>query len=142
MCAIVGSPTVRGVFSGKHPTKTLTVISGPPANVGMQPGLRVGQFLNIAFDMGAWEILGSLYNGCTLCIRGNTKQDWIALMKTVQVVIATPSILACHEPADYPTIQHVIVGGMCSSAVPNFIFMLFPGEPCPQGALSPSLLVY
>jgi len=92
------------------------VISGPPANVGMQPGLRVGQFLNIAFDMGAWEILGSLYNGCTLCIRGNTKQDWIALMKTVQVVIATPSILACHEPADYPTIQHVIVGG----------------EPCPQ----------
>ncbi|KAJ7669308.1 putative nonribosomal peptide synthetase [Mycena polygramma] len=92
------------------------VISGPPANVGMRPGLRVGQFLNIAFDMGAWEILGSLYNGCTLCIRGNTKQDWIALMKTVHVVIATPSILACHEPADYPTIQHVIVGG----------------EPCPQ----------
>ncbi|KAJ7033155.1 putative nonribosomal peptide synthetase [Mycena alexandri] len=92
------------------------VISGPPANVGMRPGLRVGQFLNIAFDMGAWEILGSLYNGCTLCIRGNTKLDWIALMKTVQVVIATPSILACHEPVDYPSIQHVIVGG----------------EPCPQ----------
>ncbi|KAJ7253697.1 hypothetical protein B0H12DRAFT_1116236 [Mycena haematopus] len=92
------------------------VISGSPANVGMRPGLRVGQFLNIAFDMGAWEILGSLYNGCTLCIRGNTKQDWIALMKTVHVVIATPSILACHEPADYPTIQNVIVGG----------------EPCPQ----------
>ncbi|KAF7348531.1 Nonribosomal peptide synthetase 12 [Mycena venus] len=84
------------------------VISGPPANVGMRPGLRVGQFLNIAFDMGAWEILGSLYNGCTLCIRGNTKRDWIALMKTVHVVIATPSILACHEPADYPTIQNVI----------------------------------
>jgi len=92
------------------------VISGAPANVGMRPGLRVGQFLNIAFDMGAWEILGSLYNGCTLCIRGNTKLDWIALMKTVHVVIATPSILACHEPADYPSIQNVIVGG----------------EPCPQ----------
>ncbi|KAJ7154742.1 putative nonribosomal peptide synthetase [Mycena filopes] len=88
------------------------VISGSPANVGMRPGLRVGQFLNIAFDMGAWEILGSLYNGCTLCIRGNTKQDWIALMKTVHVVIATPSILACHEPADYPSIQHVIVGAL------------------------------
>ncbi|KAJ7089261.1 putative nonribosomal peptide synthetase [Mycena belliarum] len=92
------------------------VISGPPANVGMRPGLRVGQFLNIAFDMGAWEILGSLYNGCTLCIRGNTKKDWIALMQTVHIVIATPSILACHEPEEYPSIRHVIVGG----------------EPCPQ----------
>ncbi|KAJ7484437.1 putative nonribosomal peptide synthetase [Mycena latifolia] len=92
------------------------VISGPPANVGMRPGLRVGQFLNIAFDMGAWEILGSLYNGCTLCIRGNTKKDWIALMQTVDIVIATPSILACHEPEDYPSIKNVIVGG----------------EPCPQ----------
>ncbi|KAJ7204821.1 putative nonribosomal peptide synthetase [Mycena pura] len=92
------------------------VISGPPADVGMKPGLRVGQFLNIAFDMGAWEILGSLYNGCTLCIRGNTKKDWTALMKTVDVVIATPSIMTCHDPADYPNIQNVIVGG----------------EPCPQ----------
>jgi len=94
------------------------VISGPPANVGMKPGLRVGQFLNIAFDMGAWEILGSLYNGCTLCIRGNTKKDWIALMKTVHIVIATPSILTCHEPSDYPNIQNVIVGGEpCSQAL-------------------------
>ncbi|KAJ6472862.1 putative nonribosomal peptide synthetase [Mycena vitilis] len=92
------------------------VLSGPLSKVGMRPGLRVGQFLNIAFDMGAWEILGSFYNGCTLCLRGNTKREWIALMKTVHVVIATPSILASHEPAEYPTIRHVIVGG----------------EPCPQ----------
>ncbi|KAJ6457019.1 putative nonribosomal peptide synthetase [Mycena vitilis] len=92
------------------------VLSGPLSSVGMQPGLRVGQFLNIAFDMGAWEILGSLYNGCTLCLRGNTKREWIALMKTVHIVIATPSILASHEPSDYPTIRNVIVGG----------------EPCPQ----------
>ncbi|KAJ7150988.1 putative nonribosomal peptide synthetase, partial [Mycena crocata] len=102
------------------------VISGPPANVGMRPGLRVGQFLNIAFDMGAWEILGALYNGCTLCIRGNTKKDWITVMKTVDIVIATPSILACHEPEDYRNIKHIIVGG----------------EPCPQGALSPSIMAY
>ncbi|KAJ7636963.1 putative nonribosomal peptide synthetase [Roridomyces roridus] len=91
------------------------VISGHPANVGMRPRMRVGQFLNLAFDMGAWECLGSLYNGCTLCLRGNTKKDWIAVMKTVDIVIATPSILACHEPEEY-NIKHVIVGG----------------EPCPQ----------
>jgi len=92
------------------------VISGSPGNVGMRPGLRVAQLLNIAFDMGAWEILGSLYNGCTLCLRGNRFKDWVALLRTVDVVIATPSILTCHDPVDYPNLKHVIVGG----------------EPCPQ----------
>ncbi|KAF9011777.1 hypothetical protein BDQ17DRAFT_1396862 [Cyathus striatus] len=81
------------------------VISGSPGNVGMRPGMRVAQLLNIAFDMGAWEVLGAMYNGCTLCLR-------------VEVVIATPSMLARHEPEDYPTIKHVIVGGEpCSQAL-------------------------
>lgn len=83
----------------------------------MEPGMRVAQLLNIAFDMGAWEILGSLYNGCTLCLRGNTSKEWVALLKTVHIVIATPSMLTQHEPENYPTIRNVIVGG----------------EPCPQG---------
>lgn len=95
------------------------MIGNAPANVGMRRGVRVAQLLNIAFDMGAWEILGSLYNGATLCIRGNTSKEWIALMKTVDIVIATPSILALHEPENYPGIKEVIVGG----------------EPCPQGEI-------
>ncbi|KIK59646.1 hypothetical protein GYMLUDRAFT_74094 [Collybiopsis luxurians FD-317 M1] len=99
----------------KHEGVT-NVISGPPANVGMRRGLRVAQLLNIAFDMGAWEILGSLYNGCTLCLRGNSFNDWVAVLKTVHIVISTPSILMRHNPEDYPNLQHVIVGG----------------EPCPQ----------
>src|SRR5882762_2849663 len=86
----------------------------------MRPGMRVGQLLNIAFDMGAWEILGSLYNGCTLCLRGNSKKEWIALMKTIHIVIATPSILVCHEPESYPNIKHVIVGGeVCTQGKSN-----------------------
>jgi hypothetical protein len=89
----------------------------------MRPGMRVAQLLNIAFDMGAWETLGSLYNGCTLCLRGNTSKEWAALLKTVDVVISTPSILARHDPANYPSIKHVIVGG----------------EPCPQGLPRPLL---
>ncbi|KAG7088573.1 hypothetical protein E1B28_012552 [Marasmius oreades] len=92
------------------------VISGPPANIGMAPGLRVAQLLNIAFDMGAWEILGSLYNGCTLCLRGNSSAAWASLLKTVDIVISTPSILTRHHPSSYPNIKAVIVGG----------------EPCPQ----------
>ncbi|KAF7320141.1 Nonribosomal peptide synthetase 12 [Mycena kentingensis (nom. inval.)] len=113
------------------------VISGQPGNVGMKPGLRVGQFLNIAFDMGAWEILGSLYNGCTLCIRGTTKLEWIALMKTVHIVIATPSILTCHEPADYPNIQNVIVGGECylSRIIPH-LDASFKGNPVRKAPLA------
>jgi hypothetical protein len=82
----------------------------------MRPGMRVAQLLNIAFDMGAWETLGCLYNGATLCLRGNTSKEWASLLKTVDVVISTPSILTRHDPAQYPTIKHVIVGG----------------EPCPQ----------
>ncbi|KAK1230650.1 hypothetical protein PQX77_006233 [Marasmius sp. AFHP31] len=94
------------------------VISGAPGNVGMQPGMRVAQLLNIAFDMGAWEILGSLYNGCTLCMRGNTSKEWVSLLKTVDIVISTPSILARHDPENYPNIKHVIVGGEpCSQSL-------------------------
>lgn len=92
----------------------------------MRPGMRVAQLLNIAFDMGAWEILGSLYNGSTLCLRGNTSKEWAALMKTVDIVIATPSILTCHDPSDYPSIKHVIVGG---EPCPQSRFLLVPDRP-------------
>lgn len=65
----------------------------PPGNIGMRPGLRVAQLLNIAFDMCAWEVLGALSNGCTLCLRGKSTADWKAVLKSVDIVIATPSIL-------------------------------------------------
>lgn len=44
-------------------------------------GSRVAQVLNIAFDMGAWEILGCLMNGGTLYIRGS---DWKATISQVR----------------------------------------------------------
>lgn len=40
-------------------------------------------------------------NGCTLCIRGKTSKDWRALMKTVDVVIATPSMMGESKSASY-----------------------------------------
>ena len=65
----------------------------------MRPGLRVAQLLNVAFDMCAWEILGSFANGCTLVLRGSTAADWKATLRRVDVVIATPSVLgACSGP--------------------------------------------
>ncbi|KAF8967152.1 nonribosomal peptide synthetase 12 [Flammula alnicola] len=88
-----------------------------PGNLGMQPGLRVSQLMNISFDMAAWEILGSMCNGSTLCLRGKTSKEWRAVMKTVDIVIATPSMLMPHKPSDYPNIKTVAVAG----------------EPCPKG---------
>lgn len=122
----------------------------------MCPGLRVSQLMNIAFDMAAWvhryflcgdgmsnsgpllwsvqEILGSLANGCTLFLRGKSSKEWRAVMKRIDIMIATPSMLGKyiyifivssrssrssgpHDPNDYPNIKVVAVAG----------------EACPQG---------
>ncbi|KAH7917970.1 acetyl-CoA synthetase-like protein [Leucogyrophana mollusca] len=87
-----------------------------PGKLSMKPGLRVAQLLNVAFDMCAWEVLGSLINGCTLCIRGRSKEDWETVLRTADVVISTPTILQCYNPRDYPQIKCVATAG----------------EPCPQ----------
>ncbi|KII86925.1 hypothetical protein PLICRDRAFT_274094 [Plicaturopsis crispa FD-325 SS-3] len=87
-----------------------------PGNLGMCPGMRVSQLMNISFDMAAWEILGSLCNGCTLCIRGKTAVEWRDLLRRVDLVIATPSMMAPHDPSAYPNIKVVATAG----------------EPCPQ----------
>ncbi|KAJ7069779.1 nonribosomal peptide synthetase 12 [Mycena amicta] len=96
-----------------------------PGNLGMGPGVRVAQLMNIAFDMAAWEILGALSNGATLVLRGQTSSQWRATLKTVDIVIGTPSMLAPHNVEDYPNIKTVAVAG----------------EPCPQ-ALADSWAKY
>lgn len=84
-----------------------------PGNLGIKPGMSVGQILNIAFDMAAWEILGCLAHGATLRIR---QQDIGETARHCQVLIATPSILATLDPQQCPTLEVVAVAG----------------EPCPQ----------
>jgi len=78
---------------------------------GMRPGMRVAQLLNIAFDMAAWEILGSFSNGCMLILRGKSSKDWKTALKNMDIVIATPSILGSHEPDDYPNIKYIATAG-------------------------------
>ncbi|MEO6098378.1 MAG: AMP-binding protein [Fibrobacteria bacterium] len=84
-----------------------------PGNLGICPGMRVGQILAIGFDMAAWEILVSLSHGATLCIRG---ADIAACAAKVNALIATPSILARLRPEDCPHIEVIALAG----------------EPCPQ----------
>ncbi len=84
-----------------------------PGSMKMQPGFKVSQILNIAFDMAAWEILGCLSHGATLVIRGSDIQEAI---QQVDVVIATPSILSKIDISVCKKVKAVAVAG----------------EPCPR----------
>ncbi|TLQ42030.1 amino acid adenylation domain-containing protein [Streptomyces marianii] len=84
-----------------------------PGDLGIRPGWRVGQILNIAFDMAAWEILGALVHGATLVVRGT---DTAAAVRDADVIIATPSVLATLDPGDCARVRVVAVAG----------------EPCPR----------
>ncbi|KAK0185262.1 AMP-binding protein [Armillaria mellea] len=97
-------------------SNVVNLLSLAPGNLGIKPGVKVAQLMNVAFDMCAWETLGCLMNGGTLYLRGPHRCDWIKVMKTVDVLIATPSILAPHEPKDFPNVRVVATAG----------------EPCPQ----------
>lgn len=95
---------------------TIPVLSMAPGNLHIEPGVKVAQLLNIGFDMCAWETLSCLMNGGTLYLRGPRRADWIKVLKTVDVVVATPSILLPHNPNDFPNVRVVATAG----------------EPCPQ----------
>ncbi|MDX8142404.1 amino acid adenylation domain-containing protein [Lentzea sp. BCCO 10_0061] len=84
------------------------VLLTAPGSLGVAPGIRVSQLLNIAFDMAMWEILGTLANGGTLVIRGD---DLARTASTVDVVIATPSVLATLDPAACQRVRTVAVAG-------------------------------
>jgi D-alanine--poly(phosphoribitol) ligase subunit 1 len=84
-----------------------------PGDLGMRPGTRVGQILNVAFDMAAWEILGCLSHGATLVIRG---KDIAETVRRVDVVIATPTVLSRIDPDQCRQVKVAAVAG----------------EPCPR----------
>ncbi|MFC0623460.1 amino acid adenylation domain-containing protein [Kribbella deserti] len=84
------------------------VLLTEPGSLGIRPGDRVGQLLNIAFDMAAWEILGTLAHGGTLVVRGN---DLAGTAESLNVIVATPSILATLDPAACPGVHTVAVAG-------------------------------
>ncbi|KAI1167931.1 acetyl-CoA synthetase-like protein [Nemania serpens] len=79
-----------------------------PASLKISVGKNVGQLLNISFDMAQWEILATLMNGGTLHIRNGV---WVDVLKRVDTVIATPTILGKFVQADFPNIKTVVVGG-------------------------------
>ncbi|KAL6708722.1 hypothetical protein ACN47E_002418 [Coniothyrium glycines] len=86
-----------------------------PANLGITIGSNVAQVLNIAFDMGAWEILACLMNGGTLHLRGS---DWQVTLREVDTLVSTPSILSKYRRDAFPNVKTVVTGGEpCSQSL-------------------------
>lgn len=114
-CFILFTSGTTGTPNGVEVThgNVCNLLLTKPGDLGIRPGQRVGQVLAIGFDMAAWEILGCLAHGGTLVVRGS---DIAACAATVNVLIATPSILARLRPEQCPGIECVALAG----------------EPCPQ----------
>ena len=114
-CFILFTSGTTGKPNGVQVThgNVCNILLTEPGNLGMRPGLKVGQILNISFDMAAWEILGCLANGATLVIRGKAFEP---VVEQVDVLIATPSILSRFDADKNRHIKVVAVAG----------------EPCPR----------
>lgn len=114
-CFVLFTSGTTGAPNGVQVTHAnlCNILLTAPGNLGMGPGLCVSQILNIAFDMAAWEILGSLANGSTLLIRGS---DIAETVQKAHIVIATPSVL----------------GKVDVSLCHNLKTVAVAGEPCPR----------
>jgi len=95
LAMILFTSGTTGVPNGVQVThrNLANILLTAPGDLGMRPGLKVGQILSIAFDMAAWETLGALSNGATLVIRGKSIQE---TAEKVDVLIATPGRLLDH----------------------------------------------
>lgn len=114
-CYVLFTSGTSGAPNGVEVThaNVANLLLTEPGDLGIRPGTTVGQILNIAFDMAAWEILGCLTHGGTLLIRGD---DIGEIARQANVLIATPTILSRIDPAACERIATVAVAG----------------EPCPR----------
>ncbi|WKD51531.1 amino acid adenylation domain-containing protein [Microbulbifer spongiae] len=114
-CFILFTSGTTGTPNGVQVThdNVCNILLSKPGSLGIKPGYKVSQLLNIAFDMAAWEILGCLAHGGTLMIRGS---DFTEVARQCDVIIATPSILA------------KIDSSLCNSTRTVAV----AGEPCPK----------
>ena len=110
VCFVLFTSGTTGRPNGVQVThkNVCNILLTQPGGLGLGPGVCVSQILNISFDMAAWEILGALSHGATLIIRGKDVSKTIA---EVEVVIATPSILASLDIEKCKNVKTVAVAG-------------------------------
>ncbi|KAH6605344.1 amino acid adenylation [Trichoderma cornu-damae] len=109
-CYIIYTSGTTGKPKGVDVThkNVANLVCMSPGNLGIRPGNRVGQVLNISFDMAAWEIFACLCNGGTLVIRG---PKWEPAIELLDTLICTPTILSKYSPTNYPKIRVVATAG-------------------------------
>ncbi|MEM9487842.1 MAG: amino acid adenylation domain-containing protein [Myxococcota bacterium] len=114
-CFILFTSGTTGNPNGVQVThgNVCNILLTEPGGLGMRPGLKVGQILSISFDMSAWEILGCLSHGASLVIRG---KDFAPVVESVDIIIATPTILGSFDAERCRQVKTVAVAG----------------EPCPR----------
>jgi amino acid adenylation domain-containing protein len=162
-CFVLFTSGTTGLPNGVKVThaNVCNILLTAPGNLGIRPGMKVSQILNIAFDMAAWEIFGCLAHGGTLVIRGKSIVDAV---RQADVVIATPSILGSLDPAQCLGVKIAAVAGEpCSIAladtwarfcafynacgptettIVNTMHLHRPGAPLTIGAPTPNNTVY
>jgi len=83
----------------------------------LQPGARVLQFIAAGFDMSVLEIMMTLLAGAELVITDKvTSAPGKALAQLVKreainLLVMTPSLLACHQTEDFPQDTVLMLGG-------------------------------
>ncbi|MCC8243510.1 amino acid adenylation domain-containing protein [Saccharothrix luteola] len=107
---VIFTSGTTGVPNGVRVTHAnlCNVLLTAPGDLGIRPGDRVAQLLNIAFDMAVWELFGALAHGATSVIRG---RDIGETAKTATVLIATPGVLSTVDPDACPDVRTVAVAG-------------------------------
>ncbi|MFD7655266.1 amino acid adenylation domain-containing protein [Actinosynnema sp. NPDC059797] len=107
---VIFTSGTTGVPNGVRVTHAnlCNVLLTEPGSLGIGPGDRVAQLLNIAFDMAVWEVFGALAHGATCVIRG---RDVARAASTATVLIATPGVLSTVDPERCRRVRVVAVAG-------------------------------
>ena len=109
-CCLIFTSGTTGHPNGVRIThrNICNILLTAPGNLAVKQGDRVGQLLNISFDMAIWEIFVALAHGATLVVRGKNIAE---TARKTNIVIATPSILARINPHRIGQITTVAVAG-------------------------------